>query len=404
MDGPSFRRIQVTEAERTRLLDKLDMADQQRGKSPRRAAARLEYRVRNIPLSVNHPAGGVGRYIVLGRNLSCGGISLLHSGYLHNGTDCRMALTLPRGGAKTLIGTVVFCRLAAGSIHEIGVRFTEKIDVNEFAPLDPRRMNDDPEVRAAMQPLRGNVLLVASSEAERRLLDARLKQSGLNPTAVDRAGAAVDQVKLLPYSIAVIDLNLPDPGPAALVESLMAAGFLGSIVGLAADDSPTENGRAIDMGMHGCILKSLRHEAMHTLLSKLLRSNTNKVDDGAPITSALAGESGADDLIQFFITTAREAAVAIAGAVQTGDLKAVRKECHSLKSIAGGYGFQSVAESARQVMLSLDSTISLEESARRITALINVLSRLSPDKPDTGDSQSDASGQKDRDGSVSKAA
>jgi DNA-binding NarL/FixJ family response regulator len=404
VDSPNFKRTNMTEVERTRLLDKLDMADQQRGKSPRRATARLEYRVRDIPLSVNHPGGGMGRYIVLGRNLSSGGISLLHSGYLHNGTECRMALTLPRGGAKTLIGKVVFCRLAAGTIHEIGVQFSEKIDLNEFASSDLKRLSDDPEVRAAMQPLRGNVLLVAASEAERRLLEARLKQSGLNPTVVDRAGAAVDQVKLLPYSVAVIDLNLPDPGAAALVESLTAAGFLGSIVGLAGDDSPTEFGRAVDMGMQGCIMKPVRHEAMHTLLSKVMRANTNKVDDGAPITSALAGESGADDLIQFFLSASREAAVAIETGVQKGDIKAVRKECHSLKSIAGGYGFQSVAESARQVMLSLDSTMSLEEAAGRITALLNVLSRLSPDRPVGDESEDGAGDSKGRDGSVGKAA
>ncbi|MFM9958559.1 MAG: hypothetical protein ACKVZJ_10815 [Phycisphaerales bacterium] len=403
MDGPSFKKTQLSEADRVRLLDKLDMADAARGKNPRRAAARLEYRVRDIPLSVNHPAGGVGRYIVLGRNLSAGGISLLHSGYLHTGTECRMALTLPRGGAKTLIGKVVFCRLAAGTIHEIGVQFSDKIDLSEFASPELKRTSDDPEARASIQPLRGNVLLVASSEAERRLLEARLKQTGLNPTSVDRAGAAVDQVKLLPYVAAVIDLNLPDPGPAALVETLMAAGFLGSLVGLAGDDTPNENQRAIDMGMHGCIMKPVRHEAMHALLSRLVRNNQNKFDDGAPIVSAIAGEKGAEDLIQFFLTAAREAGSAISGAVQKGDSKTVRKECNTLKSIAGGYGFQSVAEASRQVVMSLDSTMSLEESMGRVTALLNVLTRLSADAPaDAKPAAADAA--KPEEGAAAKAA
>ncbi len=385
MDGPSFKRMQITEAERVRLLEKLDVADATKAKCPRRSSARLEYRVRDIPLSVNHPGGGVGRYIVLGRNLSSGGISLLHPGYLHTGTECRLALALPRGGVKTLIGKVVFCRLAAGTIHEIGVQFSDKIDIEEFATPEFKRTSDDPEVRASMQPLRGNVLLVAASEAERRLLDARLRQTGLNPTVVDHAGAAVDQVKLLPYVAAVIDLNLPDPGPAALVETLMSLGFPGSIVGLAGDDSPKENQRAIDMGMHGCIMKPVRAEAMHTLLSRLIRNNMNKIDDGAPIVSSIAGEKGADDLIQFFLTAAHEAGAAISGAVQKGDAKTVRKECNTLKSIAGGYGFQSVAEAARQVVTSLDSSESLEDSMGRVTALLNVLTRLSADKdPDTG--------------------
>lgn len=382
MDSPAFKRTHITEVERNRLLDKLDLSDAQRGKAPRRGAARLEYRVRDIPMSVNHPGGGFGRYIVLGRNLSSGGISLIHSGFLHNGTECRLALTLPRGGAKTLIGKVLFCRLAAGTMHEVGVKFHEKIDIEEFASCDLKRTSDDPEAREAMRPLRGNALVVCASEAERRLMDARLRQSGLNPVPVDCPGAALDQVKLLPYALVIIALDLPDGGASALVESLMAASFPGSIVGLASDDAPTENGRAIDMGMQGCIMKPVRSESMHLLLAKIMRANPNKFDDGAPITSALSGEKGSEDLIQFFLSAAREAASIIAGAVAADDAKKVRKECHTLKSIAGGYGFQSVAESARQVMLILDSGGTVGEASSRVNALLNVLARLSSDRDD----------------------
>lgn len=377
MDSPKFKRTMISDAERSRLLDKLDQTEQRGGKNPKRAAARLEYRVRDIPLSVNHPGGGVGRYIVLGRNLSSGGISLIHAGYLHNGTECRMALTLPSGGAKTLIGKVVFCRLASGQMHEIGVEFTEKIDVQQFASASVRRLNDDPEVRASLMPIPGNAIIVAPAEADRRLIESRLKQSGLNPTPVDRAGAALDQVKLLTYALAVVDLGLADPGPAALVESLKKAGYVGCIVGLAADESPSERQRAIDMGMHDCIFKPMRFEAMHTLIAKLMRSNGGNIDGGSPIISTIAGEHGAEDLIKFFLGAAGEAAAAIAAAVHKNDLKTVQKECQSLKSIAGGYGFQPVVESARQVLQALEVSPSIQAASGRISALLNVCNRLS---------------------------
>lgn len=377
---PLFKKLEMTEPERARILDKLDTAEQKNPKNPRRGAARLEYRNRDIPFSVNHPGGGVGRYIVLGRNLSTGGISLLHAGYLHCGTECRLALTMPRGGAKTLLGKVTFCRLVAGQIHEIGVQFFEKIDLADFATLYQKRTSDDPEARASMQPLTGKVLLVTTNAAERKLMQARLRQSGLNPTAVDRAGAAVDQIKLLPYSVVVCELALPAPGVAEFVQSLRRGGFTGAIVGIASEESPSEYQRATDAGMNGCIMKPIKHDAMHQALTKAMRDAGCKMDDGGPITSTLAGDPGSGELIQFFISHAKESAAAISSAMKKNDIAAVRKECQSLKSIAGGYGFQSVAEAARQAVTNLDATMSIEESMPQVQGVLNVCGRLTAEK------------------------
>lgn len=379
MEGPRFRDSRLSETERNRLLDKLEQADLARPKCPRRDTARVEYRVRDVPFSVNHPGGGVGRYIVLGRNLSTGGVSLLHSGYIHPGSECRLALTLPRGGAKTLIGTVVFCRHAAGKIHEVGVQFTEKIDVAEFTLPDARRLSDDPEARACSAPIHGTALLIAASEAQKRLLVARLRQSGLDVTAVDNAGAGVDQARLLPYRLIVCDLALPDPGPSGLLRRLRENGFNGPIVGAAAEEGAAEIKRAVEMGMNGCIQRPVNHDAMHRMLLRVIRESGG-ADTDAPISSTMAGESGAEELIEFFISHARQSCSIITSAVTSGDVAAVRKECHGLKSIAGGYGFQSVAEAAKQAMTTLDASMSLEESMPKVQALLNVCSRLTGDK------------------------
>lgn len=378
LDANPFKRTDITEAERNRLLDKLDQSELSRPRNPRRGTARVEYRVRDIPLSVNHPGGGVGRYIVLGRNLSTGGVSLLHAGYIHPGSECRLALTLPRGGAKTLIGTVVFCRLAAGKIHEVGVQFKDKIDLAEFAVPEAKRLSDDPESRACSAPIHGTALLIAASEAQKRLLTTRLRQSGLDVTAVDNAGAGADQARLLPYRVIVCDMALPEPGPEALLKRLRENGYTAPVVGAAAEEGPADAQRAADMGMNGCIQRPVNHDAMHRMLLRVIRESGGAEAD-APIRSSMAGETGAEELIEFFINHARQACAAITSAVSAGDAAAVRKECHGLKSIAGGYGFQSVGEAAKQALTALDATMSIDESMPKVQALLNVCSRLSAD-------------------------
>lgn len=397
MSTPTFKKTNITEAEHAQLLVRLDSRDRAGGANPRRASARMEYRVRDIPISVNHPGGGIGRYIVLGRNLSAGGISLLHAGYMHTGTDCRMVLTMAKGGAKTLIGKVVFCRLVAGHIHEIGVQFSQKIDMTDFVDPEGKRVSDDPDARALMDMMRSNALIASASEADRKVLTACLKQSGFNATPVDCAGAALDQVKLLPYTIAVVDLNLPEPGPKMLVKALTDSGYSGCIIGLATTEVPGDYEKAVGMGMGGCILRPVKHEGVHAEVSKVLKA-AGVTDDASPITSKLAKERGASDVLEYFVSAARQGAGAISAALPKSDLQSIIKECQTLKSIAGGYGFQSVAEAARQALVSLEGTKSVSDSMGRITALLNLCSRLSVAAP-----QAEAKSEPG-DGAVSKAA
>lgn len=377
VNGPRFQRLELPDAERVRILNKLELAEKMSAHKPRRGSARLEYRTRDIPMSVVHPGGGVGRFIVLGRNLSTGGIALLHAGYLHNGTECRMALTLPRGGAKTLVGKVVFCRLVAGQIHEIGVQFSEQINIEDFAASELKKLSDDPCDREAMRELSGNALLVAPDEAVRTLLLSRLKQTGLNPVGVETAGAGVDQVKRLAYVVAVCSLNLPDPGVEKLVRALQSAGFSGPVIGIASETEKAGASRAAHAGMQGCLEMPFAQDQVHAELARALRYCGASGEGSSPIVSTIAHEPRAGELIHFFVSHAREAASAVRAAAARGDLPTVKKHCQSLKSIAGGYGFQSVAEAAKQAVTCMDQSGSVEESAASIRALLNLCGRLS---------------------------
>jgi len=75
--------LRVRPMDRKQLLDNLDHASKEGDARARRNNQRMEYRADKIQLSVTHPGGTLGRFYVKARNLSAGGLSFLHGGFLH---------------------------------------------------------------------------------------------------------------------------------------------------------------------------------------------------------------------------------------------------------------------------------------------------------------------------------
>ena len=99
-----------------------------------RKSTRHPFRGDMMPFVVVQPGGSVGAYLVMTRNLSAGGLSLIHGGYLHPGTKCRMLLSTVKGQKVVLGGKVRRCRHIKGSLHEIGVQFNAQVAPEEFVP------------------------------------------------------------------------------------------------------------------------------------------------------------------------------------------------------------------------------------------------------------------------------
>jgi hypothetical protein len=101
-------------------------------KGSRRAHKRIEYRQANVALIVEHPGGTSANFLVCTRNISAGGISILHGGFIHPGSRCKIGLPQRDGNQCALIGTVVSCRAVDGFIHEVGLKFQHLIDPADF--------------------------------------------------------------------------------------------------------------------------------------------------------------------------------------------------------------------------------------------------------------------------------
>lgn len=115
-----------------------------------RKSTRHSFRGDMMPFVVMQPGGSVGAYLVMTRNLSAGGLAVIHGGYLHPGTKCRMLLATISGQNVVLGGRVRRCRHIRGNLHEIGVEFNTQIAPEQFVP--PEFLNTTVEEMIAPEP------------------------------------------------------------------------------------------------------------------------------------------------------------------------------------------------------------------------------------------------------------
>jgi len=66
------------------------------------------------------------------RNLSKGGLSFLHGGFVYPGTRCMVQLITTLGASDDVLGTVVSCRYIESMIHEVSIRFDREIDPSVY--------------------------------------------------------------------------------------------------------------------------------------------------------------------------------------------------------------------------------------------------------------------------------
>jgi len=110
--------------------------------SGRRDDGERYYRQASCMLRVVDADGVVGVHLVTTRNLSRGGLSVIHGREIAAGSACVLALETPGGGGVLCEASVEWCRAVeigrggAAPAFELGLRFESELDVTPF--LEPR--------------------------------------------------------------------------------------------------------------------------------------------------------------------------------------------------------------------------------------------------------------------------
>ncbi|MFM9958556.1 MAG: PilZ domain-containing protein [Phycisphaerales bacterium] len=372
----------LSDAERVRILDDLDQSDARKG-SNRRKWPRLEYRLRGVPVKIEYPDGSSAKVLVPTRNISCGGVSVLLTSFLHIGTKITVGLPDLKGSHRACAGKVAFCRFIAGRIHEIGVCFTEVIELNDFCtPETGSTGSDEGRLSETRTPLAGSVVVLSERGVERVLAVGRLRQTGLDAVGVETQGALMDRVRRVGASAVVLDLAMGTDGWESAVGAIMELCPTLPIVGMVFPADPSLVNTALANGMVGTLSAPLAAPDVHDAMIKALQAGRPYVPvEGVAVDASDATDAAAPQMVRFFVSHCLECARKVRSAMETNDHSSARTLCKGLQTTAPGYGFRSVAFAAREALAELNATGSTDESKSKLGALLNVLDRLQADEP-----------------------
>ncbi len=175
--------LRLSETEQQRILEQLDASRRPPGGPEQRANARYRYSVKGgLVLTVD---GAYTSFVVRPRNISSGGMSVLHGSFLYPGARCAIALRTRTGERLLAPGLIVRCRCIRGRVHEVGLAFERPIPVGQFVeletaqPLPNPTAQVEPELgysRDRVADLARQLQQLATEGASRNLLRRRLAQ------------------------------------------------------------------------------------------------------------------------------------------------------------------------------------------------------------------------------------
>jgi CheY-like chemotaxis protein len=365
----------MSDAERADLLNLLrEMAVAHQGNN-RRRSDRVDYRSHEVGLEINHPGGGVGRFLVYPREISAGGISLIHGGFVHPHSRCKVQLTTTNGKKRLVTGRVAWCNHLRGPHHIMGVQFDIPLDLKLF--LD--RKDWPASLVAAMvsdsAQLAGRVLCIDDQVMEHDLLSFHLRNSSLELHRALSGQEALDALKAHSFDLIICDLNLGAVSGESLIGDVRRAGFLGPIIALTSESTPERLEAAKAAGAAEIMSKPYDPVMLLNVIAECLKA-VRSSEDNEPVYSDLSDQQGTARLIGTYLDRVKQTVREMVLALEKDDLKAVKRACQTLQATGAGYGFGSLTEAAGHAVAALEAASSIAQCKDELDRLQSLVRRL----------------------------
>ena len=340
------RTIRLNDEELARLLDMLDAVHGPDG--GKREAKRYEYRVPRLVVKMQQPgAGHLVTYIAPSRNISAGGLSFLHGGFVHMGTRCIAQLITPHGSWHDVSATVVTCRYVGASIHEVALKFDEQLDPAVYCTA----------------AVRTRVLLVEDDPSTARLAIHYLEQlNGVVDQAQD-GEKAVEMAMNAAYDLILMDMELPVMSGFDATRELRKRGYSGPIVAATAMTREEDQIRCREAGCDRFIGKPYARQELQALVDSLRDE---------PLYSSFHGDASMADLIITFVDDLRTQVRSLQATLAENDAGAFEQVIRVLKSQGKGYGFEVITDTAAVIEEELRGGAPLDELKGKVDDLVKL--------------------------------
>lgn len=363
--------------DRAKLNEFLDDREAARPKNPgatgaaRRVYVRLPYRVSAVAAKFVHPGGSESNVIVACRDLSAGGIALLHRTYVHKGTKCVLSLPDNSGEIVHVSGTVVRCTLVQGTVHEVGVSFDTTLRARDFVTLDPFADGFSFE-QVSPDELKGTVLYVDDSEMDHALIrhflrdtQLRLLTAGTRPEVLEKLTEGVDLI--------LCDFHLSNDNGASITEYLRAEGVATPIIILTADTSQATRNLLIRAQANAFLGKPLAARTLYRAIAEfMVVGNT-----GGAVSSSLPADHPNRVLLGSFVNQIHELGRRLEKAIAEDSFETARALCLQIAGTSPVMGFEKLAAMAIESEKSVSASMSVTESVAPLRRLAEACRRVS---------------------------
>jgi DNA-binding response OmpR family regulator len=373
----------VQVAEMFETLDQMsqadDLRDAENDNERRDGDVRMPFLHRDIGLFAEHPGGGQVGYLVFTRNLTPNGAAILHGGYLHRGTRCKIMLPTIWGGEEPTRGVVTWTRHITGMIHEVAMRFEKPIELWRFIESDESSAHSIAQ-SFDVESLVGDVLLLDNLEVECKICEYHLASTQLKLVAATTLDAALAELELNSFDAILCDLNLGEMKGEDAIKALRKAPYLGPIIVLTGESNPARMRSAREAGADAIVKKPYDPHNLLAVLAECMSKGGDGVGCG-PVYSKLEHDAAAEPLLDNYFEFVDTTMHTLRQAVSDDDLVTARDCSQDIRETGGGYGFPTLTEAADGVVIALDSSGSVAESLQEVQKLETAVKLMRRGKP-----------------------
>lgn len=328
------------------LLDMIDALDGGR-KPVRREFARWPFRQTGVMFSIEHPGGSSTSLKLACRNLSRGGISLLHSGFIHPGSRCRVVLPRQTGGTVEVTGEIKRCQHRQGTLHEFGIRFDKPINLGDFVGGNNREDFFSMEL-VKPETLKGRLLHVEDCELDATIVRHYLRETSIQTELVTNGTDAVNK-STENYDIILCDWRLPDILGTEVVSRLRALDVSAPVIVVTSDAIGLMKVGLWDLTNVSMLTKPFTQEQLlRSLAEKLLVTQNTPVGDSGPESPVAALAGVPTELVRPMIER-------LELAITSGDAKIAGDMCLQLKGVAPSLGMPQVGRACENALSSISA-------------------------------------------------
>lgn len=340
------------------MLNQLDNEPVDERARLKRMHKRFPYRVPSMTIRMQQPGSTTAaHYIVPTRNISAGGLSFLHGGFVHIESKVLAQPVRQDGMWTDILGRVVSCRYIERGIHEVCVKFETPIDPSQFCAA----------------AVTYDFLLVEDDDAIARLAEHHLGMLNVEVTRARHGREAVQLAGQNRYDCVLMDMEMPIMNGWDAVKAMRDNGYTGRIVAVTALHGPQDEQKCLECGCNDYVAKPV----MPNTFSRIL----DGVND-EPLLSRFHEDLGMRELVWEFCDGVPGQLRALREFQEAGDRDEILKWARTMRGAAGSFGFDPLAAAAEVIEFDVEAVADDDALARGIGELMDLAKRVvGPSRP-----------------------